>query len=73
MPFSIPMYSDHLRCLACQNRGCECTLHSICLISLMVLGAPRELIALIVAMEMSLIISLAIALFWKGFIFSWLR
>jgi len=35
------------------------------LILIAVLGAPRELIALVVAMEVGLIISLAITLFWK--------
>lgn len=35
------------------------------LILIAILGAPRELIALVVAMEVGLIISLAITLFWK--------
>jgi hypothetical protein len=35
------------------------------LILITVLGAPRELIALVVAMEVGLTISLAITLFWK--------
>jgi len=35
------------------------------LILIGVLGAPRELIALVVAMEVGLVISLAITLFWK--------
>ena len=35
------------------------------LILIAALGAPRELIALVVAMEVGLIISLAITLFWK--------
>jgi membrane-associated phospholipid phosphatase len=35
------------------------------LILIAALGAPRELIALVVAMEVGLVISLAITLFWK--------